>query len=62
MVELLRRRGEAILLATHDLAVAAALCERALVLQSGRLVYDGAITALLADRELCEELGLTAAL
>ena len=62
VVELLRRRGEAILLATHDLAVAAALCERALVLQSGRLVYDGAITALLADRELCEELGLTAAL
>ena len=59
VVSLLRRRGEAILLATHDLHVAAALCPRCLVLDAGRLVYDGDSSTLLADASLLEELALT---
>lgn len=60
IVELLRARGETLLLATHDLEVAAALCERALVLEAGRLVWDGPLRAL-GEAEL-ERLGLRAAL
>lgn len=34
-------RGAALLLITHDLAVAAATCDRVLVLRGGRLIADG---------------------
>ena len=59
-VDLLRERSETLLLATHDLEVAAALCERALVLEAGRLVWDGPLRGL-GETEL-ERLGLRAAL
>jgi cobalt/nickel transport system ATP-binding protein len=40
------------MIVTHDLVYAAEICERALILDEGRIVADGATTALLADHEL----------
>lgn len=37
----------ALLFITHDLAVAAELCARALVMDDGRIVEDGALTDLM---------------
>jgi cobalt/nickel transport system ATP-binding protein len=37
------------LVVTHDLPFAAQLCERAVILPRGRIVADGACTAVLAD-------------
>ncbi len=41
------RRGTTILLTTHDMEDMLALCERVMVLGRGRLLYDGALSALL---------------
>ena len=40
------------LLATHDLPLAAELCERAVILDAGRIHADGPCRELLADRDL----------
>jgi len=40
------------LIVTHDLLYAAELCERALILDDGRIVADGATAALLTDHDL----------
>ncbi|RYE00204.1 MAG: ABC transporter ATP-binding protein, partial [Sphingomonadales bacterium] len=39
--ELQRQRGLAILMITHDLAVARRLCHRILVMEAGRIVEQG---------------------
>ena len=50
VVELIRRRldatGQALLFITHDLAVAAALCDRVVVLEAGRVVEAGSMREL----------------
>lgn len=58
LVALLRHRPETLLVATHDLALAGALCRRGVVLYDGRLVADRALAELLADRTLLERYGL----
>jgi cobalt/nickel transport system ATP-binding protein len=48
------------LIATHDLAFAAELCERALILKEGRLCAQGRTGELFRDPRLMEECGLEA--
>lgn len=62
LVRLLRRRDETLLVATHDLEVAAALCARGIVLYDGAVVADRPLRALLADRAFLERHGLSAPL
>jgi len=62
VVEILRRRTETLVVATHDLGVAAALCGRALVLERGALVADLPSAELLSDPQLLERYALSAAL
>jgi len=46
LVELNRERGVTILLTTHDLGDIERLCSRLLVIDHGRLIWDGAIERL----------------
>ena len=50
--------GVTVLVITHDLTFAAETVERALVLDSGRLMLDGPLPALLGDAARLESLGL----
>jgi cobalt/nickel transport system ATP-binding protein len=58
LVGLLRGRQETLLVATHDLDVARALCARALVLVDGALAEDDRLADVLADPERLERWGL----
>ncbi|HEY3318030.1 MAG TPA: ABC transporter ATP-binding protein [Coriobacteriia bacterium] len=58
MVDLLRALDATLLVATHDMDVAAELCDRALVVDGGRVVADGPAADLLADATLLEAHGL----
>jgi ABC-2 type transport system ATP-binding protein len=49
LLELNRRDGVTILLTTHDMADISRLCERMLIIDHGRLLYDGGV-AEIADR------------
>ena len=60
VVEVLKTLETALLVATHDLALASEVTERALVLDEGRLVYDGALTTILDDESFLFEHGLRA--
>jgi len=62
LVRLLTTRPETLLTATHDLHVAAALCERGVVLHRGVVVADRPLADVLGDRELLERHGLAAPL
>ena len=46
------------LIATHDLAFAAEVCERSILLKSGRLFADGPTQRLLYDAALMEDCGV----
>ena len=48
-VRALRAEGRGIVLCTHDLTQAQALCDRVVVLEHGRVVAEGAPSALAAD-------------
>lgn len=52
LVEVLRELTVSQLVITHDLPFALELCERAVIVDGGRVVADGATDDLLADREL----------
>ncbi len=58
VVDLLRSRRETLLVATHDLEVARALCSRAVVLDDGRTAAAGPIDRILGDSELLRSHGL----
>ena len=45
----LKREGATVLLAEQSLAFASRVADRAVILETGRIVWDGAIDALLAD-------------
>jgi cobalt/nickel transport system ATP-binding protein len=52
LAEVLVALGITLLMVTHDLPYALELCPRALVMNHGRVVADGATADLLADRDL----------
>lgn len=58
VVELLAGRRETLLIATHDLEAAAALCPRAVVLDRGTVAADGPSEGVLEDRDLLATCGL----
>lgn len=62
VVELLGGRPETLIVATHDLGAAAALCDRAVVLDAGALVRDAPLSEILADAPFLERYGLVAPL
>ena len=49
LLDVLERLEQTLLLTTHDLPLAAELCERAIVLDAGRVVADGPTDVILAD-------------
>jgi cobalt transport protein ATP-binding subunit len=55
LLEVLEAIDRTLLVATHDLPLAAELCERAVILARGRVVADGPTDALLADGGLLAE-------
>lgn len=58
VVDLLRDRTETLVIATHDVEVARALCGRAIVLANGRIVASGAVPKILDDEDLLRSHGL----
>jgi cobalt/nickel transport system ATP-binding protein len=58
LMEILDGRGEAMLLATHDLPLIRRLCSRAILLDEGRVVADRPTADLLADDKLLAAHGL----
>ena len=58
LIELLRALPQTQLIATHDLAMAADLAARLVVLSGGRVVADGPTEAILGDAELLRAHGL----
>jgi cobalt/nickel transport system ATP-binding protein len=52
LMETLDAVERTMLIVTHDLPLAARLCERAVLLSAGRIVADGPTHELLADEQL----------
>jgi cobalt/nickel transport system ATP-binding protein len=52
LIELLYEVDRTMLIVTHDLPLAASLCERAVILSGGRIVADGPCLDILADEDL----------
>jgi cobalt/nickel transport system ATP-binding protein len=52
LIETLDRIERTLLIVTHDLPLAAALCERAVLLSAGKIVADGPTHDLLRDEQL----------
>ncbi len=58
LIEILDRRSEAMLLATHDLPMIRRLCSRVILMDEGRIVADRPTADLLADAALLAAHGL----
>jgi cobalt/nickel transport system ATP-binding protein len=58
LMDILAGRGEAQLLATHDLDMVRRLCTRVIVLDAGRIVADGLTAEILDNQSLLAEHGL----
>jgi branched-chain amino acid transport system ATP-binding protein len=48
------KRGCAILLVDHDLSVIRDVCDRVIVLDAGKMIYDGSVDGALADTAVRE--------
>jgi len=58
MIELLAGLDVTLILASHDMDLAWSLCERAVVLDGGRLITDGPAVAVMTDADLMHRHGL----
>jgi cobalt/nickel transport system ATP-binding protein len=58
LIDLLRSFEHTRIIATHDLDLAAELCERTLVMSAGTVVADGATREIFTDDELLAASGL----
>jgi len=58
MISLLASLPATLIVATHDFALAAALCPRAVALHEGRVAADGPTGAMVSDETLLKRLGL----
>jgi cobalt/nickel transport system ATP-binding protein len=58
LIDLLKGFTHTRLIATHDLDMAINLCERTIILNSGRIAADGPSSEILSDRTLLESNGL----
>lgn len=58
MVELLSSLDSTLLIATHDMELAWRLCDRAVILDGGRVVADGPSADIMTDPDLLESHGL----
>lgn len=59
LVEVLKRFTHTCLIATHDLAFAAVLCPRSVIISEGRVVWDGRTENLLRDPDTLRHYQLT---
>ncbi len=57
LMSVLGRIDSTCIMATHDLAVARALCTRAIVMDEGRVVADGSCAEVIADPMVADLLG-----
>jgi cobalt/nickel transport system ATP-binding protein len=60
MTAIMRDFKGTLLVASHDLSRAAAVCARLIIIDNGTVVADGPILELLADGQLLEAHGLEA--
>lgn len=57
-IQIANQLHQTIFIATHDMRLAATLCRRLLILDEGRLVYDGSLQLALQDPDVLEDHGL----
>jgi energy-coupling factor transport system ATP-binding protein len=60
MLKKLHANGHTIVLITHSMWVVAEHCSRLMVMQEGRLVFDGPVRAAFADADIARSRGTTA--
>ena len=60
LINLLGRLPHTKLIATHDISFAAQVCDRAILLKSGRIFADGASAELLYDEKTMDDCGVEA--
>lgn len=60
VIDVLKSLDTALLVATHDLELASEVADRALVLDEGKLVYDGGLKSILDDEAFLFQHGLKA--
>ena len=58
LIALLRELNVTMIIATHDLDAALALCKRVVVMDDGRIIADGESHTILADEALMKAHGL----
>jgi cobalt/nickel transport system ATP-binding protein len=58
LIEFLKTLKETVLIATHDLDMVCEVCSRALILDEGRIVYEGTVPQIFEKEELLQAHGL----
>jgi cobalt/nickel transport system ATP-binding protein len=58
LIEFLKWLPQTILIATHDLDLVLDLCQRAVIMDGGQIVYEGTIPQIFADEALLKAHGL----